>query len=93
MNGDKIPCPMCRRVDERMPRTLPKPDQFQGQLFISAPEDKNRPDLTQLYVKLVKFRKQTINHLRNIASTLDNHEYNGAIAKIAGSSAGVSRIF
>lgn len=92
-NGGKIPCPMDRKEDAREPHTLPTPIQFQGQLFVSAVDDERYTSLNQLIDAQVRRRLQTINQLRRLASNLDCHEFNCAIAKITGSVAGVRFIF
>ena len=92
-HGGKILCPMDRREDAREPRTLPTPHQFQGRVFIPAVDDDERHmDFNYLLDAQIEHRLHTIRKLRTLASTLDGHEFNCAIAKVTGSVAGVSSI-
>jgi len=89
-HGGKILCPMDRREDAREPRTLPTPHQFQGHVFIPAVDDDERHvDLNYLLDTQIKHRLDTIRKLRTLASTLEGHEFNCAIAKVTGSAAGI----
>ena len=90
--GGKVCCPMDRMEDGREPSSLPTPRQFEGHLFNFPAEDRRYTNIDQLIDAQIKHRMQTIQQLRNVATTLESQEFDCAIAKITGSAAGVSEI-
>ena len=89
-HGGKIRCPRDRQEDAREPRTLPTPHQFQGHVVIPVVDDERHMDFNYLLDAQIRHRQDTIRKLRTLASRLDCHEFNCAIAKVTGSVVGVS---
>ena len=93
-NHDTIKCPMDRSEDPTPVDSLPTPANFTGKLIpLTIPERnsiKDMQDITEIINDLIRLRKLTISHLRNVVTKLDTHEFNCAAAKIGGSSAGMT---
>ena len=91
-NHDTIKCPMDRSEDPTPVDSMPTPSNFTGKLIpLTIPERssiKDMQDINEVIKDLIRLRKQTILHLRNVVRKLDTHEFNCAAAKIGGSSVG-----
>ena len=90
---DTIKCPMDRSEDPTPVNDLPSPSNFKGKLIpLTIPEvkpNKDMHDINEIIKDLIRLRKLTISHLRNVVTKLDTHEFNCASAKIGGSAAGI----
>ena len=65
-------------------------EQLDGNILEEPVENDVGRDIEWLLRNLVRHRKRTIKHLREVADLLSKHEHNCSIFKIAGSAAGVS---
>ena len=88
-NNGTIPCPLDWFLDDTAPELLPFPENFNGRVFIPSFDEESSNEFVELLCQQLATRKQTIEHLRFVATTLLSIEHISDGTKVFGSATGI----